>query len=116
MKRTPIRRVSKKRAKENREYSKLRKEWLELHPYCQATIKLYGLDEEEVIRWGGLVLATLNRHEIVVPRATEIHHVGRRRGAMLCDVSKFMAVCRDMHLRIHAEPSWAKENGLLDPF
>lgn len=116
MKRTPLRRVSKKRAKQNREYSKLRKEWLELHPYCQATIKLYGLDEEEVIKWGGLVLATLNRHEIVVPRATEIHHMAKRYGSRLNDTTKWLAVCREMHDRIELNKSWARENGLLENF
>jgi hypothetical protein len=113
MKRTPIRKVSTKRSKELREYSKLRKEYLALHCYCQATIKLEGFDEAEVIANGGRVLADT---VIVVPRATEIHHVKKRYGSRLNDTSGWLAVSRELHEKIEREKSWARKNGLLDNY
>lgn len=110
MKRTPIRRVSSKRSKQLREYAKLRKEYLEYHPFCQASIKIHGLDEEKVILNRGWV------GSVVIPRSTEIHHVARRYGSRLNDTTKWLSVCRDMHQRIELNPSWARENGLLDNY
>lgn len=111
MKRTPLRRVSIKRAKELREYSKLREAYLVAHPYCQVAIKINGLDEAKVIEncghdgYGGIVRL-----------ATEIHHVGKRYGSRLNDTSKWLAVSRLMHLRIEQDKTWARANGLLDNF
>lgn len=110
MKRTPLRRVSKKRSAQLREYSKLIKIYKEAHPFCEATIKLKGLDEAEVIANDGRYF------DGVVPRSTEIHHVAKRYGSRLNDTSKWMAICREMHERIEQNKSWARENGLLDNY
>lgn len=37
--RKPLRKVSKKRAKENKKYTTLRKKFLEDHPICEARIE-----------------------------------------------------------------------------
>lgn len=116
MKRTPIKRVSSKRSAQLREYSRLRKEYLEKHKYCQAFMKINGIDEAEVIAKGGRYTAHPFRWEREVPLATDIHHVGHRYGSRLNDTSKWLAISREFHERIHAEPSWARENGLLDNY
>jgi len=80
-----INRVSKKRAKENREYLKVRKVFLESLIYCQVK----GCKE----------------------LATEVHHKKGRIGKLLTDISYFLGVCRECHSKIELEPLWAKENG-----
>jgi hypothetical protein len=110
MKRCAIKRVSSKRSKQLREYARLRKIHLEQHPFCEATIKLKGLDEAEVIANDGRYFDGL------VPPSTEIHHRARRYGSRLNDTSKWLAVCRGIHVRIETNPSWARENGLLDNY
>lgn len=86
MKKTPLRRVSKKRQKQLREYSVLREQYLETHRGCAVCGER---------------------------RATEIHHMAQRRGEMLNDPVWFLAVCRECHTDIHARPSWARQKGYL---
>lgn len=86
--RTPVRKVSKKRAKENRIYTRHRQQFLEEHPVCEA-----GLEGCTVV-------------------ATEIHHSEGRIGEKLLDVSTYKAVCRNFHKQIEERPAMAKENGL----
>lgn len=82
---TPVNKVSPKRAEQNKEYLKLRKEYLDLYPVCE------------------------------VPecnlKAVDIHHQRGRSGDMLTNVSYFMAVCRKHHIEIENNPNWAKEQG-----
>jgi len=111
MKRTPIKKVKSKRAKELREYSKLREAYLAAHPHCQATIRLNGLNEAEVIERHGHYGTGF-----MVPLATEIHHVGKRYGSRLNDTAKWLAVCRTMHIAIEQDKTWARTNGLLDNY
>jgi len=84
-----IRKVSKKRAAQNREYKKLRAEYTEKHPYCEAR---------------GLSCTFY---------ATDLHHKNHRNGERLNDVSNFMAVCRGCHNWIHAHPAEARAKGWL---
>lgn len=86
MKRTPIRRVSKKRAKQNAEYMKLRKKYLEDHTVCQVC----------------------NERE-----ATQIHHKAGRRHSLLCEVEFFLAICFECHAYIHNHPEAARKEGWL---
>jgi hypothetical protein len=101
MKRTPLKRVSTKRSKELKEYSKLRKAYLEAHPYCEVYMAEYGLEYK-----GGPVDA---------PKATDIHHRRGRWGSRLNDTRYWLAVCRAMHEDIHNDPKWAYEQGYLLP-
>lgn len=87
MKRTSLRRVSKKRATQNREYLKLRKDFLANALFCE-------------------VPDCFNRSE-------EIHHVNHREGKRLLDTKYFLAVCRTHHAFIHNNPAWARAQGLL---
>lgn len=81
---TKIRKLSKKRAKQNREYEKVREEYLYVHPFC------------EVCGWG---------------ENLQIHHKKGRTGELLTDKKYFLAVCHTCHQKIELFPEWAKENG-----
>lgn len=70
----PVRKVALKRAAQNAEYSKLRREYLALYPVCEI-------------------------EECQNP-STEIHHSAGREGERLLDVNYFVAVCHDCHVRI----------------
>lgn len=83
--RKPIRKVSKKRAKQNAVYLKVRLEHLNENPYC----KVCGTS------------------------ATECHHVAGRNEEMLYDKNNLISVCRTCHNRIHENVLWAKGNGYM---
>jgi hypothetical protein len=101
MKRTPLKRVSNKRSKELREYSKLRKAYLETHPYCEVYMAELG------VKYNGKPLD--------MPLATDIHHRKGRWGGRLNDTQYWLAVCRASHDRIHRHPQWAYERGYMLP-
>lgn len=81
-----IRSVSKHRAKELREYRKLRMDHLARNQVCVAC----GAET-----------------------ATEIHHSRGRIHRLLLAEEYFKAVCTWCHARIHREPKWAIAKGLL---
>lgn len=104
--------MSKKRSKLNVEYSRLRKDFLEAHPYCQVTIQNMGVTEEEVIRGGG---TTVIRGDLAYfPRSVDVHHM-KRRGKYFLDTSSWLAVSRQAHDWIHSNPKEATEMGWLIP-
>lgn len=87
--RKPVRKVSKKRAKENKKYSVLRKQFLE-DKMCEA-----GLEGCTGV-------------------ATEVHHSRGRIGDNFLDTSTWKAVCRTCHCRIEKNVLEAKEKGLSE--
>lgn len=88
LQRSPLRRVSKKRASEGKEYQAVSRAFLVANPTCQACYK---------------------------EPATELHHKRGRIGKLLIDTRFFMAVDSDCHEFIHANPNRARELGLLAP-
>jgi len=82
---TPLRRVSKRRSEEMKEYSKKRTEFLTELPICEVCMK-----------------AT----------ATDVHHKAGR-GKHYLDEETWLSTCRSCHDRIHREPIWAREKGFL---
>lgn len=85
IRRTPLRRVSKKRQAELKHYSVLRRAYLADHPEC----------------------------EVCGARATDIHHMlPRSQGGKLCDVTIFLALCRRCHQLAHDNPKWAYKNNV----
>ena len=80
----PIRNQSKKRQKENRIYSKLKKEYMKENPYCE--------------RCGGA--------------ATDLHHRITRQ-YHLNDVGVFCSLCRECHDWVHANDAEARKQGYL---
>lgn len=72
----PIKKLSVKRGKQNKEYLTLRKVYLENNPNCAVKFK-------------GCTGA-----------ATEIHHAEKRIGYRLTDVLNFVAICRNCHTKV----------------
>lgn len=69
----------------NKEYKKLAKVFITLHPRCQVKD---------------------------CKRPSEcIHHMKGRVGDLLTDTKWFLAVCLPCHQKIEQHPSWAKEKG-----
>lgn len=98
MRKTPLRRVSKQKQKQNREYGKLREKFMAENPGC----KVCEGEGEPNPR-----------------RAVDVHHVSGR-GSKTNDVSTWLPVCRQCHDDIHfgatrgRGSSWARERGYLD--
>lgn len=87
--RTPIARMSSKRRRESRIYSKLRKQFLEEHPVCQMKVQCEG------------------------GRSTEIHHK-KGRGKFYLDVSSWLASCFYCHAWENSNRNAAVELGLRE--
>jgi hypothetical protein len=121
LRRTALRRVSKKRAKQLREYSTRRERYLRAHPICEVWCS------ENRFRWindrtyeqGGLDgnLRILDASQLFgayrAPVATEIHHTNGRTGDRLTDESFWLAVCRQSHEWIHGNPKKSRSLGFL---
>lgn len=86
-----IKQRSAKRAKDDRVYLKLRSEYLENNPYCQAKLSNCTYT------------------------ATEIHHkhAGADRNKYYLITLTWMGVCRNCHNEIHNNPKRAKTLGFL---
>lgn len=126
--RKPIRKVSKRRAKANAEYTSRRKAFLEAHPYCQwwimenmlEDVAAFGFNvvEEYVKRCNGLVKVKLKESEIVVfaqvPKSTQIHHRKKPKCKYLNDESTWMAVGDIGHILIETDKKLAREKGYLE--
>jgi hypothetical protein len=88
--RSPLRKVSKKQAAANREYSARRAMHLEANPNC---VRCESLG--------------------VVTPATQIHHARGRDGDALLDDSDFLAVCAYCHEWMHGHPGEAHALGWM---
>lgn len=93
MKRTPLRRVSKKRAHDLAIYRSLKKYVLLQRYFCEYP-------------------ATDGCPSCMKP-ATEIHHMRGRAGAMLNNVKYWLPICREHHRYLHDHGREARELGLL---
>jgi len=114
MKRTPIRRVSVKRAREMKEYARLRTGFMVERPVCEVWLSENGYTEITVgfYRKGSHTLAVIQLLSIGAPRSKECHH-REGRGKNYLNVSTWLAVSSEAHHRIHSNPSWARANGFL---
>lgn len=81
-----MKKISDKLNRENREYSKKRKIFLEEHPMCQAKL-----------------------HQCTL-KSTEVHHK-KGRGKYLLDEATWLSVCRKCHDYIENNPEDALELG-----
>lgn len=84
-----IKKVSKKMAKNNSEYSELRKLFLSKKPMCEAKI-----------------------HNCTL-KSTDIHHK-KGRGEYYLDTTTWLSVCRSCHDWIEDNPEDAKELGFSE--
>ena len=79
-----IRPVSKRRQKDNKEYTRLRKEFLAHYSICEVTTCL--------------------------KKATQVHHKARR-GKFYLRADTWLPVCAEHHQQIEENGEWAKANG-----
>ncbi len=82
----PVKKVSEKRAGQNAEYLKLRREYLALYPICEC--------------------------EDCEKRSQDIHHQMGKEGERLLDTNFFFAVCRDHHIYYTEHSKEAIEKGI----
>lgn len=99
LKRKRIRTVSKKRQKENKEYTRLRKEFLVENPLCLPCLERYDMHKHN----SGVGRPTIGA-------ASEVHHKARR-GKFLLRVDTWLPVCRQCHKEIEENGEWAREMG-----
>jgi hypothetical protein len=90
-KQKPLATRSLKRAKQEREYSRLRKDFLLQREACEAHLQ-----------------------GICTHNSTDVHHIAGRSGDRLNDTSKWMAVCRSCHTWIEEHPVEATEKGFRE--
>ena len=83
--------ASTARAKQLREYAKLRKGWL-VGKRCEACLLLFNRPAKE---------------------ATEVHHRAGRSGKLLLDKTLWLALDAECHRYIHDHPTEARQYGLL---
>lgn len=83
----PIRRVSRVRGKQLREYAKARAIYMHQHSLCE----ILGCSV-----W-----------------SSQLHHRKGRVGKMLNDKRYWMALCWSHHSKIHDNPRWAMDHGYL---
>jgi hypothetical protein len=120
--RTGIRRVSSRRARELRIYRRAVYVFLLAHPFCQVYLKENNLSEAEAIANKGCHFVRRQGDGLTwiealdIPFATQVHHMNKRRGARLLDESEWLAVCKAAHDRIEGNKSWARAAGFLRNF
>lgn len=123
----PIRRVSKKRAVEMKQYSALRKQFLADHPICGVWLKENSWREfqpgEYVLRLDfGDVYSHVDRLLLGgADPSEEVHHKARR-GKNYLNTDTWLAVSSRNHKRIEGQStydgkpygmSWARASGFL---
>ena len=83
---TPMKRMSKRRQTESKIYSKKRAAFLAERPVCE----ICG-----------------------VRASTDIHHVGGRAGGLYLDETHWLALCRPDHDFLHRKPRLSREMGYI---
>lgn len=93
MKRSRLKPVSKRRSAQNREYSRIREEFMLRHACepCPVMREIFGEFFE----------------------VTDLHHKAGREGDRLIDVLNWLAVSREGHNWIHSNPAEARKRGWL---
>lgn len=81
----PVKKITEKRAKQNREYLEMREQFLEQYPICQCV-------------------------DCFNP-STQIHHRAGKANSLLTDPENFFAICDDCHKRITEHSAQAIKDG-----
>lgn len=79
---------SRKRQRQDTEYSKVRRSFLSRNPVCKARVP-----------------------GVCTTRSTDVHHKQGRTGTLLLDEEHFLSTCRSCHNWIEAHPEEAKDLG-----
>jgi hypothetical protein len=107
VKRTPLKRISRKQAAIKRSLAKLVKAYLESHPRCE-----FMMTDNDCAVWGEGPDGNLYQ----CPRpSTNVHHIRGRSAKYTLDVTTFMANCNYHHPNyIHfVAPKEAREKGYI---
>lgn len=80
----PVKKITEKRAKQNREYLEMREQFLEQYPVCQV--------------------------KDCQNKATEIHHIQGRANDLLTNPENFLAICNEHHTYYTTHSKEAIEN------
>ncbi len=108
---TPLRKVSKKRASIQGQRRKLVQEQLAVRPQCEAGPVILA---DEVKRFGVAFVRERSKTDRCYGRSTDIHEpLQRSAGGSILDVENTISVCRRCHDWIHSFPEYAVELGLL---
>jgi hypothetical protein len=102
LRRSPLRRVSKKRQREGRTYSLLREAFLKARPNCEACAVIKGVR----VTAGKVFCAKVDPSQ-------DVHHQAGRYGGNYLNTDTWLAVCRGCHDWIHTNPATARGLGLL---
>ena len=108
MKRTPLRRVSKKRTKQNRTYVNVRKEYLRENPWCEVCVKEQQLFNK-AFNQGEEYTGPVKSETDPIRKSNQIHHVRKRYGELLNETRWFLAVCSICHSYIEDNKKWARD-------
>lgn len=112
IRRTPLRRVSTKRAAQLKVYAKKRKAYLEAHPFCEVQQQLAYTVTRESAQLAERIFGAFQLRKAPI-QATDIHHKAGRVGEKLNDERYFMAVSRQAHDWIHSHGKEARARGWL---
>lgn len=114
---TLLRRMSKRRQGEYKEYMRKRDEFLLANPICQLWLKEHGWGVAANAEYATDGTVSISVFSLIIicgaPRATEVHHIHGRNGKNYLDESTWAALSHEAHMRIHANPIWARANGWL---
>lgn len=94
MKKTPLKRMSKNKARETAKYWPLRKKFLEMHPFCE---------------FNGSGVFTVG----CINHATQIHHEKGQHWKIMNDTRYWLAVCAAHHAWIENNKKEARKRGLI---
>lgn len=114
----PIKRIPKitsKRRSERAEYNAARHTYLMAHPFCQVFLARNGLDEREVLRDFNHDVGSVYFKGQRIPRATQIHHRNKCRGALLNDQRWWISCNPEQHDWIENNKGTARLLGFLLP-
>lgn len=96
-------------------YATLRREHLALHPFCQLTIAMHRLREEDVLTANRSYINGVSYNGVWIPRATQIHHRNKCQGARLTDARWFSSASPKMHQWVEDHKDEARRDGYLLP-
>lgn len=116
-----MRRVSPKRARQNRRYRYLNEVYLSEHTVCDLWCAEHGWKWVaphiyQDLKGAGSAYDDALFQSLGAPASVLIHHKNKRRGERLNDTSEWMALSQAAHDRIEGNKSWARANGYLRDF
>lgn len=108
---TPLRKVSKKRASVQAKRRAFVRQQLAVRPLCEAGERIFVW---QVDHFGQAHARASQRTDACQQRATDIHEpLQRSAGGSILDADNTFAVCRRCHDWIHNHPDISKQLGLL---